>query len=180
MPALADRKRSGWPPTFTALQIVEVEALACQLPVETDVPLSRWSCPELAAELTARGITDSLSASTVRRRLAQDALIPWQRRSWIFVTDAASCGSWGQGRVVRFTWAWAWAWAARRCLYSHHPRGKPSCSVRQSAEVRWLCWAVQGWRRAGWPRRRRAGFPAAGGLVGEVSVVGPQHGRVRW
>ncbi|MFE9539318.1 hypothetical protein [Streptomyces sp. NPDC006691] len=63
------------------------------------MPLSRWSCRELAAELTARGITDNLSASTVRRRLAQDALIPWQRRSWIFVTDAASCGSWGQGRV---------------------------------------------------------------------------------
>ncbi|MFE9539317.1 helix-turn-helix domain-containing protein [Streptomyces sp. NPDC006691] len=29
VPALADRKRSGWPPTLTALQIVEVEALAC-------------------------------------------------------------------------------------------------------------------------------------------------------
>ncbi|MFD8005269.1 helix-turn-helix domain-containing protein [Streptomyces mirabilis] len=34
------------------------------LPAETGIPLSRWSCPELAAELTARGITDSISAST--------------------------------------------------------------------------------------------------------------------
>ncbi|MFD1276148.1 IS630 family transposase [Streptomyces kaempferi] len=87
VPALADRKRSGRPPTFTTLQIAQVKALACQLPTETGVPLSRWSCPELAAELTARGITDSISASTVRRWLAQDALKPWQYRSWIFITD---------------------------------------------------------------------------------------------
>ncbi|MGW0947863.1 hypothetical protein ACWD4O_35655 [Streptomyces sp. NPDC002623] len=28
-----------------------------------------------------------MSASTVRRRLAQDALKPWQHRSWIFITS---------------------------------------------------------------------------------------------
>lgn len=43
--------------------------------------------PGLAAELTARGITGTLSASTVRRWLGQDALKPWQHRSWIFITD---------------------------------------------------------------------------------------------
>ncbi|WP_328930917.1 MULTISPECIES: helix-turn-helix domain-containing protein [unclassified Streptomyces] len=86
VPALADRRRSGRPSTFTALQITEVKALTCQLPAETDVPLSRWSYPELAAELTARGINDSISASTVRRLLGQDALKPWQYRSWIFTT----------------------------------------------------------------------------------------------
>ena len=51
------------------------------------MPLSRWSCPELAAELTARGITGSVSASTVRRWLREDALKPWQYRSWIFIRD---------------------------------------------------------------------------------------------
>ncbi|MFI6339368.1 hypothetical protein [Streptomyces sp. NPDC050535] len=51
------------------------------------MPLSRWSCPELAIELTARGIADSISSSTVRRRPAQDALKPWQYRSGIFITD---------------------------------------------------------------------------------------------
>jgi len=69
------------------VQIAEAKALACQLPAETGVPLSRWSCPELAAELTARQITDSISASTVRRWLRQDALKPWQYRSWIFIRD---------------------------------------------------------------------------------------------
>ncbi|MDH6708702.1 transposase [Kitasatospora sp. MAA19] len=87
LPALADRRRSGRPARFTPVQVAEAKALACQLPAETGVPLSRWSCPELAAELTAHQITDSISASTVRRWLRQDALKPWQYRSWIFIRD---------------------------------------------------------------------------------------------
>jgi transposase len=87
LPALADCKRSGRPPRFTPVQVAEAKALACQLPAETGTPLSRWSCPELAAELTARGITDTISASTVRRWLRQDAIKPWQHRSWIFIRD---------------------------------------------------------------------------------------------
>ncbi|WP_328618810.1 IS630 family transposase [Streptomyces sp. NBC_00354] len=87
LPALADRKRSGRPARFTPVQVAEAKALACQLPAETGVPLSRWSCPELAAELTARGITNTVSASTVRRWLREDALKPWQNRSWIFIRD---------------------------------------------------------------------------------------------
>ncbi|MFJ1596888.1 transposase [Streptomyces sp. NPDC088261] len=51
------------------------------------MPLSRWSCPEPATELTARGVTDTVSASTVRRRLREDALKPWQYRSWISIRD---------------------------------------------------------------------------------------------
>ncbi|MET8116982.1 IS630 family transposase [Streptomyces prasinus] len=85
--ALADRKRSGRPARFTPVQIAETKALACQSSAETGVPLSRWSCPELAAELTARGITDTVSASTVRRWLREDVLKPWQYRSWIFIRD---------------------------------------------------------------------------------------------
>ncbi|MDX2733059.1 hypothetical protein [Streptomyces sp. PA03-2a] len=72
---------------FTPLQVAEVKALACRLPAERGVPLSRWSCPELAYEATRRGISGFVSASTVRRRLADDALKPWQHRSWIFITD---------------------------------------------------------------------------------------------
>ncbi|MET9183103.1 IS630 family transposase [Kitasatospora aureofaciens] len=84
---LSDRDRSGRPPSFTALQVADAKALACRLPAETGVPLARWTCPELAAELAARGITGPVSASTVRRWLAEDALKPWQYRSWIFITD---------------------------------------------------------------------------------------------
>ncbi|WP_307545066.1 helix-turn-helix domain-containing protein [Streptomyces sp. V3I8] len=65
--ALADRTRSGRPARFTPVQVTEAKAPACRLPAETGVPLARRSCPELASELSVRGITDSVSASTVRR-----------------------------------------------------------------------------------------------------------------
>ncbi|MFI5828490.1 hypothetical protein ACIA6C_14690 [Streptomyces sp. NPDC051578] len=41
----------------------------------------------MAAKLTALGITGTVSASTVRRWLREDALKPWQYRSWIFICD---------------------------------------------------------------------------------------------
>ncbi|MFC9792881.1 helix-turn-helix domain-containing protein [Streptomyces sp. NPDC127584] len=78
--ALTDRRRSGRPARFTPAQVAEAKAPARQLQAESGLPLSRWSCPELAAALTARGITDSISASTARRWLRQDALKPWQYR----------------------------------------------------------------------------------------------------
>ncbi|MET8538363.1 IS630 family transposase [Streptomyces sp. NPDC005065] len=84
---LLDRQRTGRPPVFTPLQAAQVKALACQLPAETGAPLSRWSCPELAREPMSRGIAASVSASTVRRWLDQDAIKPWQHRSWVFITD---------------------------------------------------------------------------------------------
>ncbi len=87
MKGLVDRPRSGRPPVFAATVQVGVKALACSLPAEHGLPLSRWSCADLAGEAVARGITDSLSGSTVRRWLAADAIKPWQHRSWIFPRD---------------------------------------------------------------------------------------------
>jgi DDE superfamily endonuclease len=49
--------------------------------------LSRWCCPDLAAEVVDRGIVPAISASTVRRILAADTLKPWQYQSWIFIRD---------------------------------------------------------------------------------------------
>ncbi|WP_257226574.1 IS630 family transposase [Rhodococcus opacus] len=62
-----------------------MKAWACQLPAEHELPLSRWSAPELARQLLIDGI--SASVSTVRRWLAQDVLKPWRYQSWIFVRD---------------------------------------------------------------------------------------------
>jgi len=84
---LADRPRSGRPPVFAATVRAEIKALACSLPAECGLPLSRWSCTDLAGEAVARGVTGALSGSTVRRWLAADALKPWQHRSWIFLRD---------------------------------------------------------------------------------------------
>jgi transposase len=83
---LTDAPRTGRPPVFTAADRAEAIALACALPAETGVPLSRWSGPELARELAAR-CQITASASTIRRWLAGDVLKPWQHRSWISVRD---------------------------------------------------------------------------------------------
>ncbi|MFC3575079.1 helix-turn-helix domain-containing protein [Streptomyces yaanensis] len=57
LPGLADRKRTGRPPSFTALQTAQVAAPACQLPAETGVP-----DPSLEAAIgrTCRQIRDAL------------------------------------------------------------------------------------------------------------------------
>ena len=84
---LMDRARSGRPSRFSPVQVAQVKALACQLPSGVGAPLARWSCPELAREAVAQGVAESISAATVRRWLARDAIKPWQYRSWLFPRD---------------------------------------------------------------------------------------------
>jgi transposase len=79
---LADLPRSGRPRRISALDRAQVCALACQLPAETGVPLARWSAPELATELVSRGLTGLLSASSVRRILAEHPIKPWRYQSF--------------------------------------------------------------------------------------------------
>lgn len=64
-----------------------MKALACELAADSEAPLAKWSCPDLAVEAARRGIVASVSASTVRRWLSTDAIKPWQHRSWIFPRD---------------------------------------------------------------------------------------------
>ena len=85
--SLGDAKRSGRRPTFTPVQVARVKALACTPPDDAGLPLARWSCPELARHAIASGVCGSISPSTVRRWLSEDALKPWQYQSWIFITD---------------------------------------------------------------------------------------------
>jgi hypothetical protein len=86
LPGLADAPRGGRPRVFTAADRAEVIALACALPAGSGVPLSAWSGPDLARELSGR-CQLTVSASTIGRWLAHDALQPWQHRSWISVRD---------------------------------------------------------------------------------------------
>jgi len=87
LPGLDDLPRRGRPRRFTPVQVAEVKALACTLPAETGLPLSRWSSADLAIEVVDRGLVESISGATVRRWLADDAIKPWQHRSWIFPRD---------------------------------------------------------------------------------------------
>jgi hypothetical protein len=63
-----------------------VKAIACDLPREQGAPLSRCSRAELHRLVVERGVTDA-SEATIARWLSEDALKPWQHRSWIFPTD---------------------------------------------------------------------------------------------
>src|SRR4051794_1995275 len=84
-----DRPRSGRPPVITPTTRALVVALACELPAERHVPLSRYSLSELSLEVADRlGVDDvALSRSSVWRLLINDALRPWRYRYWIFPRD---------------------------------------------------------------------------------------------
>jgi transposase len=84
---LRDLHRSGRPRRISELTRAAVVALACQLPAATGVPLSRWTGPELLAELAKAGTEDELSASSVLRILAEHPVKPWQYQSWIWPRD---------------------------------------------------------------------------------------------
>ena len=84
---LRDRPRPGRPRVFAAAVVAEVKAIACELPATQGVPLGRWSLAELRAEVIAGGLAAELSTSTVRRWLEEDAIKPWQHRSWVFPRD---------------------------------------------------------------------------------------------
>ena len=128
---LEDRPRTGRPPAFSPCGGGDVKALACELPAETGVPLSRWSAPDLAVEAVARGIVESISASTVRRWLASDALKPWQHRSWIFPRDpdftakAARALDLYAGIWTANSWARTSSWSAR----TRKPRSRPAAAA---------------------------------------------------
>jgi transposase len=87
LPGLTDLPRSGRPRRISELTRAAVVALACQLPAATGVPLSRWTGPELLAEVTRAGMDCELSVSSVLRILAEHPVKPWQYRSWISVRD---------------------------------------------------------------------------------------------
>ena len=67
--------------------MVEVKALACELPQRLGVPLSRWQVPDLRTEVLQRGLVARISETTLWRWLAADAIRPWNHRSWIFPRD---------------------------------------------------------------------------------------------
>lgn len=128
---LVDRPRAGRPPRFSPLVLAQVKATACEPAAGSEVPLGRWSCPELARTTVERGVVESISASTIRRVLAEDPIKPWQHRSWssprdpdfaakaarvLACTPAAGTGS----RCPRTTW-----WSAR----TRRPASKPGVAA---------------------------------------------------
>jgi hypothetical protein len=67
--------------------VVQVKALACELPTTLDLPLSRLSVADVAQQARQLGLVATISDSTVWRWLHADAIRPWQHRCWIFPRD---------------------------------------------------------------------------------------------
>jgi len=66
---LADAPKPGAPPKFTAEQICQIIALACERPADCGRPISQWSHGELADEIVRRGIVQSISPRHAGRLL---------------------------------------------------------------------------------------------------------------
>jgi putative transposase len=66
---LADLPRPGVPPRITTEQWCQIIALACEIPSDSEVPLSQWDHRAIAAEIMRRGIVDQISARHVGRFL---------------------------------------------------------------------------------------------------------------
>ena len=81
---LRDRPRSGRPRRFPAAVVAEAKAIACELPATRGTPTSRWSLADLRDELLVTGLVEEISTTTLWRWLAEDAIRPWQHRSWVF------------------------------------------------------------------------------------------------
>lgn len=77
----------GVPRFFSPELVIHIKALACELPAIHQVPISRWSTSDLGRELRQSGVVATISDSTIWRWLHEDALRPWQHRSWIFPRD---------------------------------------------------------------------------------------------
>src|SRR6266404_3958141 len=67
--ALTDHPRSGTPATFTAEQIVQIVAVACEDPADSGRPVSHWTPREVAEEVRKRGLVETISTRSVGRFL---------------------------------------------------------------------------------------------------------------
>ena len=66
---LCDRPRPGTKKFFSVEQVVQIVALACETPEESERPVSHWTAKELAAEAVKRGIVDKISPRSAGRFL---------------------------------------------------------------------------------------------------------------
>jgi transposase len=80
---LSDEPRPGCPGKFTAEQLTQLIALACEPPERSGRPITHWTGKELADEAVARGIADSISPSQVNRYLREAKLQPHKSRYWL-------------------------------------------------------------------------------------------------
>jgi transposase len=80
---LSDAPRSGSTGTFTAEQVTQILAVACEPPEQSGRPIERWTHRELADEVIQRKIVKSISVSQVGRYLTRAELKPHRSKYWL-------------------------------------------------------------------------------------------------
>ena len=68
---------------FPPQEVAQVKAIACELPKQHGLALSRFSRSEIHRFVVERAVSEA-SASTIGRWLAQDVIRPWRHQSWVF------------------------------------------------------------------------------------------------
>ena len=81
--ALSDAYRSGAPQRFSAEQVAQVLALACEAPAESNVPTSHWTPADLTRELLKRGVFETISPRSVDRFLKEADIRPHKVEYWM-------------------------------------------------------------------------------------------------
>lgn len=84
---LSDAPRPGAPATFTAEQVSQIVALACEPPNLSGRPIDHWTLRELRDEAIARKIVEAISVSQVGRFLQQAAVQPHRKKMWLNTTE---------------------------------------------------------------------------------------------
>ena len=84
---LRDAPRSGKPPTFTAEQVAQIIAVACEPPENSGRPITHWTNAELREEVVQRGIVREISVSRVGDFLREAALQPHRRKMWLHTKE---------------------------------------------------------------------------------------------
>lgn len=80
-------REAGAKPAFPPSLVVQVKALACELPHRKGLPLSRFSIADIRQEVLEQGLVAEISGATIWRWLSKDAICPWRHRTWIFPRD---------------------------------------------------------------------------------------------
>jgi transposase len=84
---LSDAPRPGAPATFSAEQVSQIVALACEPPKLSGRPISHWTLGELRDEAIKRTIVTAISSSQIGRFLQQAAVQPHRKKMWLNTTE---------------------------------------------------------------------------------------------
>jgi transposase len=84
---LTDAPRPGCPGKFTAEQVSQIIALACEPPKLSGRPISNWTHREIQDEVIERKIVAKISVSQVGRILQNAAVQPQRKKMWLNTTE---------------------------------------------------------------------------------------------